>query len=81
MITWLIALAIAVVALWPPNKKQPDFLPDSMKPKEASASYLDAVAALQVVRSRLHDTDQLDQPSCDACNVLLLGLVAGRNDE
>ena len=81
MITWLIALAIAVVALWPPTKKQADFLPDALKPKTGGPSYIEAVEALQVVRSRLNATDQLDQPSSDACNVLMLGLVQGSNDE
>ncbi len=81
MITWLIALAIGVVALWPPIKKQDGFLPDAMKPQPGGPSYLEAVEALQVVRSRLNTTDQLDQPSSDACNVLMLGLVAGSNEE
>lgn len=81
MITFLFVCAAVGVALWPSNKTLDKILPDELRETDTSVTYLEAVAALQVVRSRLHATGELDEPSTDACNILTLGLSAGSQEK
>tara|TARA_B100001741_G_C16476964_1_gene562976 strand:- start:555 stop:809 length:255 start_codon:yes stop_codon:yes gene_type:complete len=79
MTTWLLAVAAAVVALWPMNKQSKDksLFDFTDKKKTKSSSYLEAVAALQTVRGRLVHTNHLEEEQEEACNTLTLALSAG----
>lgn len=82
MMTWLLAVAAAAVALWPTNKKSkllPNLQEFDTRPKPSS--YLDAVASLQTVRTRLMHTNHLDEDQAAACDVLTLALSAGSDQE
>ena len=87
MTTWLLAVAAAAVALWPTGKKTggggvPTYLPSpaELDPRPRPTSYLAAVEALQLVRSRLVHTNHLDEEQLEACNVLTLALSAGSDE-
>ena len=82
MMTWLLAVAAAAVALWPINKKS-GLLPslETLDTKPKPSSYLDAVASLQTVRTRLMHTNHLDDDQAAACDVLTLALSAGSDQE
>lgn len=77
MITFLFVTAAVAVALWPSKKTLEKIIPNELQEVDSTVSFIEAVAALQVVRSRLDSTGELDQPSSDACNILTLGLSAG----
>jgi len=84
MMTWLLAVAAAAVALWPTGKKNggggvPVYVPSPLEldPPKRQTSYLDAVACLQKVRSRLVHTNHLEDEQTEALNVLTLALSAG----
>jgi hypothetical protein len=81
MMTFLFLAIAAAVALWPASKGLDSILPDELRETDDHVSYLEAVAALQVVRTRLDKTGELDQPSSDACNILTLGLSAGSHNK
>ena len=81
MMTWLLAVAAAAVALWPTGKrdKAPLYVPSPLEldPPKRQTSYLDAVACLQKVRSRLVHTNHLEADQTEALDVLTLALSAG----
>lgn len=85
MMTWLLAVAAAAVALWPTGKKPGGFSLDDLAglepPPKRAGNYLDAVAALQVVRARLVHTDELSDEAVEALNTLTLSLAAGSDEE
>ena len=83
MMTWLLAVAAAAVALWPTGKKNAVPSLELLVPVDrppAKTSYLEAVEALQKVRSRLTATAQLDDEQLEACNILTLALSAGSDE-
>ena len=85
MMTWLLAVAAAAVALWPTGKqkdKAPLYIPSpaELDTRPRPTSYLAAVEALQKVRSRLVHTNHLDDEQIEACNVLTLALSAGSDE-
>ena len=85
MMTWLLAVAAAAVALWPTEKKPdkaPLYIPSpaELDTRPRPTSYLAAVEALQKVRSRLVHTNHLDDEQMEACNVLTLALSAGSDE-
>lgn len=76
MIVWLlIAAAVALLAI-PVAKPIPN--PFS-KPEKSSAipSYMDSIAALQLVRNRLIGTEKLSDEQQAAIDCLALSLVGG----
>lgn len=75
MTVWLLLAAAAAVLLWP--SKIPDANPFAVQEPKAGASYLDAIAAVQLVRQRLIDTQHLGDEEQAAVNVLTLALTAG----
>lgn len=82
MMTWLLAVAAAAVALWPTGRKTdkaPVYVPSPLEldPPRRTTSYLDAVACLQKVRSRLVHTDLLDDSVAEALSTLTLALQHG----
>ena len=81
MMTWLLAVAAAAVALWPTGKrdKAPLYVPSPLEldPPKRQTSYLDAVACLQKVRSRLVHTEMLDDSVAEALSTLTLALQHG----
>jgi hypothetical protein len=81
MITTLLLAAAAAVLLWPAAKQDSPYASSPVAygppPAPKPASYIEAVAALQLVRKRLVATDQLSEPQIDAVNVLTLALVSG----
>jgi len=81
MMTWLLAVAAAAVALWPTGKrdKAPVYVPSPLEldPPRRTTTYLDAVACLQKVRSRLVHTDLLDDSVAEALSTLTLALQHG----
>lgn len=81
MMTVLLLAAAAAVLFWPAPKKDSPYasapVPYGPPPPPKPASYIEAVAALQLVRKRLAATDQLSEPQIEAVNVLTLALVAG----
>ena len=85
MMTWLLAVAAAAVALWPTGKKTVGFSLDDLAglepPPKKAGNYLDAVAALQIVRARLVHTDELSDEAVEALNTLTLALAAGSDEE
>lgn len=86
MTIWLLAVAAAAVALWPTGKKGTEGfsladLAGLEPPPKKTTGYLEAVEALQKVRSRLTATDLLDDEQLEACNVLTLALSAGSDSE
>ena len=86
MMTWLLAVAAAAVALWPTagkRDKAPLYLPSATEidPPRRNTSYLDAVACLQKVRSRLVHTNHLEDEQTEALDVLTLALSAGSDVE
>ena len=85
MMTWLLAVAAAAVALWPTGKKPGGFSLDDLAvlepPPKKAGNYLDAVAALQTVRARLVHTDELSDEAVEALNTLTLSLAAGSDEE
>lgn len=82
MITWILAVAAAVIALWPSKTKNPFQLPVELdEKKDDPVDFLEAFAALQVVRSRLIATDKLGQECFDACSVLAMALTEGSETE
>lgn len=74
MTIWLLVAAAAALLLWPSKMPENPFAREE-KPK--GASYIDSVSALQVVRQRLSDTQQLGEDQQAAINTLTLALVAG----
>jgi len=86
MMTWLLAVAAAAVALWPTGKKTDKaqvYVPSPLEldPPKRQTSYLDAVACLQKVRSRLVHTNHLEAEQTEALDVLTLALSAGSDVE
>lgn len=85
MMTWLIAVAAAAVALWPTRgqtKPTGSYLPlGDGSPLRSPTSYLDAVSCLQKVRSRLVATDSLDDEGVESLNTLTLALQNGSDQE
>jgi hypothetical protein len=81
MITFVFLAVAVAVALWPSSKSLDSILPKELQKTDTPVTYLEAVAALQVVRARLSKTGELDEPSSDACNILTLGLSAGSHTE
>ena len=86
MMTWLLAVAAAAVALWPTGRKTdkaPVYVPSPLEidPPKRQTSYLDAVACLQKVRSRLVHTDLLDDSVAEALSTLTLALQHGSDVE
>ena len=79
--SFLFVCAAVAVALWPSKKTLDKILPDELRENETSVTYLEAVAALQKVRTRLSKTGELDEPSSDACNILMLGLSSGSDKQ
>lgn len=81
MMTWLLAVAAAAVALWPTGKKSAPsaYVPSTLEidPPKRQTTYLDAVACLQKVRQRLTHTNHLEDEQTEALNVLTLALSAG----
>ena len=82
MMTWLLAVAAAAVALWPTGRKTdkaPVYVPSPLEidPPKRQTSYLDAVACLQKVRSRLVHTEMLDDSVAEALSTLTLALQHG----
>ena len=82
MMTWLLAVAAAAVALWPTGGKRdkaPVYVPSPLEldPPRRTTTYLDAVACLQKVRSRLVHTDLLDDSVAEALSTLTLALQHG----
>lgn len=81
MMTALLLAAAAAVLLWPAPKQDSPYasspVPYGPPPAPKPASYIEAVAALQLVRKRLAATDQLSEPQIEAVNVLTLALVSG----
>jgi len=82
MMTWLLAVAAAAVALWPTagkRDKAPVYVPSPLEldPPRRTTTYLDAVACLQKVRSRLVHTDLLDDSVAEALSTLTLALQHG----
>jgi hypothetical protein len=77
MTVWLLLAAAAAVLLWP--SKLPEQVPflSQTQPTERGHSYIEAVGALQLVRQRLIDTQQLSDEQQAAINSLTLALVAG----
>lgn len=83
MLIYVLVAAAAVLLLWPstkPGPKPAPLLPIEPKPK-AHPSYLDAVQALQTVRTRLAATDLLEDEQQAACNILTLALSAGSEQQ
>lgn len=79
MLVYVLVAAAAVLLLWPstrPESKPAPLIPIEPKPK-AHPSYLDAVQALQTVRTRLAATGLLDEEQQEACNALTLALSEG----
>jgi len=86
MMTWLLAVAAAAVALWPTGRKTdkaPVYVPSPLEldPPRRTTTYLDAVACLQKVRSRLVHTDMLDDSVAEALSTLTLALQHGSDVE
>jgi len=86
MMTWLLAVAAAAVALWPTGGKRdkaPLYLPSAAEidPPRRQTTYLDAVACLQKVRARLVNTDLLDDSVAEALSTLTLALQHGSDVE
>ena len=86
MMTWLLAVAAAAVALWPTGRKTdkaPVYVPSPLEldPPRRTTTYLDAVACLQKVRSRLVHTDLLDDSVAEALSTLTLALQHGSDVE
>jgi hypothetical protein len=85
MMTWLLAVAAAAVALWPTGKKAAPsaYVPSTLEidPPKRQTTYLDAVACLQKVRSRLVHTDLLDDSVAEALSTLTLALQHGSDVE
>ena len=86
MMTWLLAVAAAAVALWPTGRKTdkaPVYVPSPLEldPPKRTTTYLDAVACLQKVRSRLVHTDMLDDSVAEALSTLTLALQHGSDVE
>lgn len=77
MILWILIAAAAVTMLWPsaPKQKQ-DYVPDAAGPT-VGVGYIEAVASLQSVRSRLVQTDLLDESVSEALSTLTLALQHG----
>lgn len=88
MIVYALVCAAILCLVWPMNKKATDLILDldSLSPEEPvpyapkETKYIEAVAALQVVQTRLHNTDLLDDDQRDAINTLALALTAGSTE-
>lgn len=75
MIVWILVAAGAVLLFWPSSKQESSpYLP---QPKTGMPSYIAAVSALQTVRHRLVETEQLGDPQVEAIDALTLALVRG----
>lgn len=80
MMVWMLIVAAVAFLLWPvPQPPANPFVrPTDDKPAAAQTpSFMDAVAALQVVRSRLACTSKLDEAQQKALDSLTLALSAG----
>jgi hypothetical protein len=75
MLIGLLVTAAVALLCWPADKQiaSPFVKPE----KPAGATYMDAVAALQLVRSRLIATDSLGEDESKAIDCLTLSLVGG----
>ncbi len=80
MIVWVLVAAAAVLLFWPASKPASEpanpYQP-AAAPQPRLPSYLDAVSALQTVRHRLVETEQLGEAQQDAIDALTLALVRG----
>jgi hypothetical protein len=79
-LVWVLVAAAAVLLLWPSTKTQPPhILPVGPvePPKRHAPTYLEAVAALQTVRSRLVGTSKLEEAQSKAIAALTLALSEG----
>jgi len=75
MIVWILVAAGAVLLFWPSSKQElSPYLP---QPKAGMPSYIAAVSALQTVRHRLVETEQLGDSQVEAIDALTLALVRG----
>ncbi len=77
-VVWVLVAAAAVLLLWPSPKPQPPhLLPTSPvePPKRHAPTYMEAVAALQTVRSRLSNTEKLGEEQQKSLSYLTLALV------
>jgi hypothetical protein len=86
MIVWSLIAAVAIVLLWPkPRPKHVSLarLEQDVVEREVRhlPTYLDSVAALQVVQHRLKITELLDEEQSEAINVLTLALAQGSVEE
>lgn len=86
MTTWILAVIAAVVALWPTGQKKGGGAvyvpsPAELDPPKRTPTYLDAVASLQKVRSRLVETDLLSDDVAEALSALTLALQHGSDVE
>lgn len=88
MTTWILAVIAAVVALWPTGQKKGGgggavYVPSpaELDPPKRTPTYLDAVASLQKVRSRLVETDLLSDDVAEALSTLTLALQHGSDVE
>jgi hypothetical protein len=75
MLIGLLVAAAAALLCWPANKQIAN--PFSKPAKPAGATYMDSVAALQLVRTRLIATDALGEDQSKAIDCLTLSLVGG----
>ena len=74
MIIWIVAAAaVAAVLAWPAAKVASPF-PAS---KPAGPTYMEAIAAVQLVRTRLIKTDKLSDECQKSIDTLTLSLVSG----
>lgn len=86
MTIWIFLALAGAIALWPRKKNDSPALrlpfdPNDKNKTQQKVRYLESIAALQKVRLRLVITDQLDEPSVDAINLLTMSLTAGNNQE
>ena len=88
MIVYALVCAAILCLVWPSSKKAtaPMLDLDTLPPEQPvpyappETQYIEAVAALQVVQTRLHNTGQLDDDQRDAINTLALALTAGSTE-
>jgi hypothetical protein len=84
MIVWVLVAAAAVLLFWPASKPASEpanpyvLSPAELAPPQPRLpTYIDAVSALQTVRHRLVETEQLGEAQQDAIDAITLALVRG----
>lgn len=79
-LVWVLVAAAAVLLLWPSTPPQPPHILPTKPvepPKRHAPTYIEAVQALQTVRTRLANTSKLEEAQAKSIAALTLALSEG----